>query len=221
MSPHPLSTKERILQSAGNIFGQEGFKDATIRRIAADANVNIAAINYHFGDKEGLYGAVLEDVFQIGFTRFPATLVDEKDSPPEQRLRTFIRAMILRLLSTKGWGGIGGHGQLIARELLNPSPALEPILEKYIEPHKNLLLSLIVEIMAVDPGPQKLMPCAISIIGQCIYYGLASKLIGRVSREIAPREENLELLADFVWQFSLGGITRIKEELLTPPEDRS
>lgn len=219
MSEQIKPTKERILESASIIFGKMGFKDATIRGIAKDAQVNIAAINYHFRDKEGLYGAVLEDVFHTGFTRFPATSETGDDADPKQQLRIFIRAMFYRLQSQEGWGGMSGQGRLIARELLDPSPAFEKILDKYVKPHKDLLLNIIGGIMQINPGPEKLLPCAISIIGQCIYYALASTVIRKMSAEIAPAEDNLDQLADSVWLFSLGGIARIKEEFLSPSRE--
>jgi AcrR family transcriptional regulator len=215
MSDQTPPTKERILRSASLIFGTKGFKDATIRVIAQAAQVNVAAINYHFQGKEGLYRAVLEDVFHTGFTRFPATLDIGPDSDPEQRLRTFIRSMFYRLQSREGWGGMAGQGRLIARELLDPSPDFAPILDRYVKPHKDLLLSIIVDIMQINPGPDKLMSCAISIIGQCIYYALASTVIRKVFADIFATEDNLDQLADSVWLFSLGGIARTKEEFLS------
>lgn len=221
MSDHTAPTKERILAAAGDIFGKRGFKDATIRKIAQAAEVNIAAINYHFRDKEGLYGAVLDDVFRTGFTRFPATLGLTAGADPKERLRAFIRAMFYRLQSGEGWGGISGRGRLIARELLDPSPAFEAILDRYIKPHKDLLTAIIADIMGADPGPEKLMPCAISIIGQCIYYAFASGVIRKLSAGDAPTEANLDRLADFVWLFSLGGIEAIKNKTLLPPKDAS
>jgi TetR/AcrR family transcriptional regulator, regulator of cefoperazone and chloramphenicol sensitivity len=216
MSDLTAPTKQRILKSAGVIFGREGFKDATIRQIAKDAQVNVAAINYHFQGKEGLYGAVLEDVFHKGFTCFPATPDTGDKADPEQRLRFFIRAMFYRLQSREGWGGMSGQGRLIARELLDPSAAFEPILNKYIKPHKDLLLTIIADIMQINPGQEILMPCAISIIGQCIYYALASTVIRKISADSAPAENNLDQLSDSVWLFSLGGIARIKEQFLSP-----
>jgi len=214
MSDQAAPTKERILRSAGVIFGKKGFTDATIREIARAARVNIAAINYHFQGKDGLYRAVLEDVFYTGFTRFPATVEKDQATAPEERLRVFIKAMFYRLQSREGWGGMSGQGRLIARELLDPSPAFEPILNKYINPHKNLLLAIIGDIMQIKVTPEKLMPCAISIIGQCIYYALAQAVIRKISADTDPVEDNLERLADSVWLFSLGGIARIKEEIL-------
>lgn len=214
MSEQTIPTKQRILHAAGIIFGKNGYKDATIRMIAQAARVNIAAINYHFQGKEGLYGAVLEDVFHTGFHRFPATLEVGADADPKQRLRAFIRAMFYRLQSREGWGGMAGQGRLIARELIDPSPAFTLILDKYVQPHKDLLLTIIGDIMRIHPGPDKLKACAVSIIGQCIYYALASTVIRRVFADTSPADDDLELPADSVWLFSLGGIARIKEEYL-------
>ena len=55
--PTHTTTPSRILAAAGDIFGTYGFKAATIRRIAREANANVAAINYHFGGKDGLFSA--------------------------------------------------------------------------------------------------------------------------------------------------------------------
>ena len=49
------STRERILQAAGEEFANGGYAQATIRAICCKAGVNVAAVNYYFGDKERLY----------------------------------------------------------------------------------------------------------------------------------------------------------------------
>ncbi|MEZ6108609.1 MAG: TetR family transcriptional regulator [Pirellulaceae bacterium] len=55
-----LGTKERLVQAAGPIFARSGFAEATVREICDSAGANLAAINYHFGDKWGLYVATIE-----------------------------------------------------------------------------------------------------------------------------------------------------------------
>ena len=55
-----ILTRRRILKAASRIFAEHGFEGASIRDIVTKADVNQAAINYHFGSKEGLYRAVLE-----------------------------------------------------------------------------------------------------------------------------------------------------------------
>ena len=218
MDQQPASTKERILAVAGNIFGEKGYKDTTIRAIAARARVNVAAINYHFRDKESLYAAILEEVFHNGFTRFPGDMDLPPQPSPEQRRRACVRAMFYRLQSREGWGGLAGHGRLIARELLAPSPTFEGILDRYIKPHRDLLVDIIAAIVAVPCRREQLLPCAISIIGQCIYYAVAAPVIGRISPDNAPSEYNLDRLAEFVWVFSLGGIAAISATITSPKE---
>ncbi len=206
-------TPERILEAAGEIFGKEGFKAATIRRIADAADANVASINYHFRDKEGLYAAVLENLFQMGFAKFPADMDIKNDAAPEERLRAFIRAMFFRLLSKDGWAGMSGPGRLIAREFLEPTPSFEPIIEKYIRPQKKILMSIVEELLPRSPSSRILASCCLSIIGQCIYYALGAPVIKKITEQTDQLEDNLEHLAEFVTQFSLGGILRIKENL--------
>ena len=55
--------RRRILLKAGEIFAGRGYLGATIRDICQQADVNVAAVNYYFGDKEGLYQRVLEAVY--------------------------------------------------------------------------------------------------------------------------------------------------------------
>ncbi|MDD4775365.1 MAG: TetR/AcrR family transcriptional regulator [Syntrophomonas sp.] len=52
--PAPLSTKQKILQAAMDIIAVEGLEKTTVRKIAARAGVNIAAVNYHFGGKDAV-----------------------------------------------------------------------------------------------------------------------------------------------------------------------
>jgi len=58
-APH-FSTKERILGAAETLFAQHGFAGASLRQVTAAANVNLAAVNYHFGSKDNL----IEEVFR-------------------------------------------------------------------------------------------------------------------------------------------------------------
>lgn len=207
-----LPTRERIIDVAGAIFGKEGFKAATIRTIAKAANANVAAINYYFRDKEGLYRAVLEDLFSKGFQKFPSTPDPGIPSSPDQRLHTFIHGMFHRFLSHEGWQGLSGRGTLIAREFLDPTPALEDILEIYIKPQKDILVDIILDLSGEKASLEQAIPCAISIIGQCVYYAFAGPIIQRMAKAYAPTEENLNFLAAHVFKFSLGGIQLINRD---------
>ena len=52
------TTKDRLLDSAEQLFSKQGFSATSVRQISAAARVNLAAMNYHFGSKEQLISAV-------------------------------------------------------------------------------------------------------------------------------------------------------------------
>lgn len=56
-TPH-FSTKERILSAAETLFAQHGFAGTSLRQVTSRADVNLAAVNYHFGSKENLVNEV-------------------------------------------------------------------------------------------------------------------------------------------------------------------
>src|SRR5438309_3588317 len=55
----PVATKDRILDAAESLFMEHGFEATSLRAITAAGDVNLAAVNYHFGTKEELFQAVL------------------------------------------------------------------------------------------------------------------------------------------------------------------
>lgn len=54
-----MKTREKILQSAWNLFARDGFEDVSVRDITNDAKVNLASVSYHFGGKSGLIQEVV------------------------------------------------------------------------------------------------------------------------------------------------------------------
>lgn len=61
MTKEELSTKEKILAVAHTLFAEKGVDGVGVREIAKQADVNVAAINYHFGNKDALYSATISD----------------------------------------------------------------------------------------------------------------------------------------------------------------
>src|SRR5258708_26897811 len=86
-------TRERLLAAAGQVFAEEGFQGATIRKIKERAEANIAAVNYYFGDKERLYIEAVKFAFGscVKDMRFPDW---PPGTPPDQKLRDFIAVFV-------------------------------------------------------------------------------------------------------------------------------
>lgn len=59
-----VDSKQRLLDSAEELFARQGFHATSLRQITAQAGVNLAAVNYHFGSKDGLIAAVFEHYVQ-------------------------------------------------------------------------------------------------------------------------------------------------------------
>ena len=123
-------TRERLIEAAGRLFSEAGFKKVTVREICAAAHANVAAVNYHFGDKLGLYREVIEE----GIAAQERTTRESREAgeglPAEERLRLFIRIFVGRAARhPRPW--IRG---IIFREMADPTPVLDEIIERGIRP---------------------------------------------------------------------------------------
>ena len=78
-------TRSSLLQAAGKLFARKGFDGTSIREICTEAKTNIAAINYYFGDKTGLYKAVIEYGINLGNELYPLP-----DKLPEEDYQLFL-----------------------------------------------------------------------------------------------------------------------------------
>ena len=81
---NPPATKEKILQAAICLFAQKGIKGTTTRDIVAEAQVNIAALHYHWGGKEDLlmavYQRIMTEVATLGLNVFQSPSKSLKES---------------------------------------------------------------------------------------------------------------------------------------------
>lgn len=213
MTEQVTGTRERILEAAADIFGSAGFRAATIRQIAEAAGANVAAVNYYFRDKQGLYSAVLEELLASGFKQFPSVMGSTPDDSPEIRLQAFVRALCYRLLSANGWGGYHGRARLMVKELNDPSPSLDAAFERHIQPHKEMLVGIVTELLGHGADRRIALACALSIVSQCFHYVYAQPVIARIEPEHDPVEEHIERLAEHVYRFSLGGIAMIRQTI--------
>src|SRR5947199_10001720 len=89
-------TRQRLLEAAGEVFAERGFRDATTQEICRRADANIAGVHYHFGDKEELYRTVIQYAEERTAQRPPAD--QAPDAPADKRLRAHIESLLVRIL---------------------------------------------------------------------------------------------------------------------------
>jgi len=203
-------TKRRLLDAAGEIFSEKGFKAATVREICRLAKANVAAVHYHFGDKEGLYKALLVEAFEAGLHRYPPRMNLGPEASSEDRLFAFIHSFLLRMLGSERFAWCG---KLMARELHEPTQALDHLVERYILPLSEQLRSIVAEVLGgnAKPGDKRTQFCAMSVIGQCQYIAKSRSVIGKLNPRLRFDEEGIAELARHVAVFSLSALTHMPE----------
>lgn len=200
-------TRQRLLRAGGEVFARDGFRGATVRRIAQRAKANLAAIAYHFGGKEGLYLAVLEQSFAVARAKYPPDMGVAAEAGPEERLRAFITAMLLWMLDK---GKLSWHGKLMIRELADPSPVLDRVVEEAIRPLHDRLAGIVGELLAAEADSDAVRLTVMSILGQCLFYRNSQPVVSRLypGRFDAAR---IRELAEHITAFSLRALRGERE----------
>ncbi|HJT27661.1 MAG TPA: CerR family C-terminal domain-containing protein [Pyrinomonadaceae bacterium] len=199
-------TRGRLIDAAGEMFAELGFHHATIRQICERAGVNIAAVNYHFRDKTGLYTEVVRQSMRAARLDAVQAAFDQH-APPEGIMRAAIKA---RLESLRGLDLSDWHFRIFAHELAKPTPAINVVINEAIRPLYLRMCRLIGSILGLQPDDQKTRLCAHSVIGQILFYAYARPVINRLAPEIKMTAAQVDLIANHITEFSLAYIGNAK-----------
>ena len=138
------------------MFAEVGFRNATVREICRRAGANIAAVNYHFGDKETLYAEVLRHAHGKALEKYPPLLDVAADAPPEEKLRAFVQSFLLRIFDK---GPTAWHGKLMSREMIEPTAALDSLVEERMRPMADQLWRIVADILGCPPDDERVRLC--------------------------------------------------------------
>jgi AcrR family transcriptional regulator len=195
----PDPTRARLLQSAADVFAEVGYHAATIREISKRAGANVAAVNYHFGDKLELYTEVLRESVHSRSLEAIRNALDS-NVPPEQALREVIKALLARMCTDdqrdRRW-------RLMMHELAQPTPAMSRIIDETSLPLNNKLRELIGAMIRRPSGDEKTRLCTNSIIGQVILYAHWRPILARIWPELKMTPAQLQRIAEHIAEFSL------------------
>jgi len=195
-------TRLRLLNAAGEEFAEKGFKSATVRAICDRAGANVAAVNYHFGDKERLYSEVLRFAHACAVEKHPPTRgIDHL--PPPRRLREFIHAFLRRVFDE---GRPAWHGKLMSREMFQPTAALDDLVKHEIKPRYCELGEIISQLLGPGADEQLIRRCGESVVGQCIFFHHARPMLERLHPEDKFDSAAIEERAEHIFRFSLAAM---------------
>lgn len=194
-------TRRRLLDAAGEVFASKGFREATIREICALAGANIAAVNYHFRDKEGLYREVLAYTAKQSVERYPMWF--DPSRPAAERLGVFVRNYMERLLDD---GRPAWFGKLLAREMFEPTSALDDLARDFAGPMYAALQGIVRDLLGPRADEELVKRCARSVVGQCLLYKHARPMIERLAPEQGWGPADRAELAAHITAFSLAAL---------------
>ena len=205
-APAHDETRRQLLEAAGEVFAEVGFRNATVREICRRARANVAAVNYHFGDKETLYMEVLRHSQQTAFAKYPPLLGVTADATPEEKLGAFVRSFLLRIFDE---GSTAWFGKMMSREMVEPTEALDSLVAERLRPMAGLLLGLVAEILGRPPRDEAVRLCCFSIVSQCVFYHHCRTMISRLFPEQRLDASAVDQLAGHIARFSLAAIKHL------------
>jgi AcrR family transcriptional regulator len=197
-------TRARLLATAERLFAERGFKAVTVREICSAARANVAAVNYHFGDKLGLYREVLRAATVAMRETNEAARTAGKGKPAEEQLRRYVHVFLERVLQ-KGSQSI--H-RLITREMNEPTAALDTLIEEGVRPRVEYLSGIISRILACEAGDPRVLRCVASLQSQVVAY-FPNPISARLGFHFEPTPAHIAEVAEHIAAFSIGGVRAV------------
>ncbi len=202
------TTKERLITAACEVFAEKGFRDATIAEICERAEANIAAVNYHFGDKEKLYDAVWHHAFDLASTAHPIDGSLPENPVLEDYIYSYAYAILHRIFSETE---TGLFAKLLHHEMSNPTLALDHIAEEALVPQTRFLGKVVHMALEQHIPEEQIRLCMHSIIGQCAFFNFSRPLRKHVLGKTTMTENEMEQIARHIAVFSMGGLKEIQK----------
>ena len=208
-------TQKRVLDAAGEVFAEVGYRAATVRQICEKAGANIAAVNYYFGDKEGLYLAVLRSVPDAHAEKYPPQFGLTPDATAAQQLHAYVQSLLQRVFDD---GRPGWHVKLVAREMAEPTRALDTLLEDFARPLHRELAGIVRQLLGSETDDNEVRLGTLSILGQCVYYHNARNVLTRLYPEQRYGVEDVARLVDHITEFSLAALRTLARRKSGAPQ---
>ena len=195
-------TRTRLLATATRLFADQGFKKVTVREICHAARANVAAVNYHFGDKLGLYREVVQQAIEGMVRTNEAAREAGEGQPAEEKLRRFIVIFLSQIMRPE----FGTLHRLVQREMQDPTPVLDALVAQGVKPRLEYLSGVVAQMIGGEATDAAVLQCVGSINAQAIIY-LPNAIGKRLGFEF--RAEDIDSAAEHIAAFSIAGVRAI------------
>lgn len=197
-------TRQRLVAAGIRLFAEHGYRGVSVRDLCTEAEVNVAAINYHFGGKKELYHAIFEATLDADEPRFLEsmntlqTLIKSAKGDRAQlavAAGVFVASMLGHLAADKQkrWFGV-----LIIRELTFPSAAFELIFKRRAEPLEHMLAKIISAANGKPAQSPEVRIQAHAVIGMIFNLGISRSILWRLMEWDGYTPERVALIGKTV-----------------------
>ena len=198
------ATRAKIIKAAARIFAEHGYEGASIRSIVARADVNQAAINYHFGSKEGLYRAVLKlalHSLQADASAAPAKAGLSRDAA----LRAFVHRQLRPMLARDE---LSHYSRIFNWETVRPSPVFRKFMAEEAAPYIAATAALVRRFLPPPASERQAVLGALWLFGQCSIFVRNCEQLAHRPLGFKVDEAFVRALADTVATWAAGGLLR-------------
>lgn len=200
-------TRQRLIHAAATLFAERGFENVTVREICKASNANVAAINYHFGDKAGLYRAVVTYAIELMQETNELSQRAGEGLSPEEQIRSFVRVFVSRIT---GQGPTSWIHKLMAREMDKPTEALDLVMQQVVKPRLDYLCGVAAAITGLPPTDARVKRCVGSLQSQCL---MATRpMPPALEKSFGPSFSDIEASVRHIADFSIGGMRAVASE---------
>ena len=196
------STRARIIKAAARIFAEHGYEGASVRTIVARADVNQAAINYHFGSKEGLYRAVLKlalHSLQADALAAPAKAKLSRDAA----LRVFVQRQLRPILARDE---LSHYSRIFNWETVRPTPVFRKFMAEEARPYLASAAVLVRRYLPSEASDEEAMVAALWLFGQCSIFVRNCEQLSRPPLGLRIDRKFVDGLGDIITRWAAAGL---------------
>lgn len=203
------NSRERILNTALELFALNGFSKTSTRQIAELAQVNLSSIKYYFGDKQGLYKAAFTEPVKNNKHEL-VSILDSNEM--EIGLKLFFLSFLSPLSKNKN---IQLCVKIHMRELFEPThvntseKANE--VDNDIKPYHRALTKILIKELEVEKSDNDIDRLAFSLISMAVFLYFANDIITQVNSSLLDSEESLNEWSDRISMYALAMINAEKK----------
>lgn len=180
----------RLLQAALRLFAECGFSKASTRQIAAAANVNIGAISYYFGDKEGLYKAAFTE--PMGSAKDDIPLFADPAMSLRQALHGLYQGFATPLKQDEQ---VQLCTRLHMREMVEPTGVWTEEIDNGIRPYQEALVQVLCRHLRLPEPDDDLHRLAFALVSQGVFLYMGRDVIQALSPQLLSTPEAIDAWA--------------------------